>query len=124
MPSHKSARILLVEDHSETLHITDRVLRSWGHDVVAVSSYAEALAKFPQQPFDILVADIQLSGEAKDGVDLVAALKEVKPIKAIAVTGLGSQSDKKRHLSAGFDVHITKPVSADALARAIAACQW
>jgi CheY-like chemotaxis protein len=42
------------------------------------------------------------------------------PLRLVALTGYGQQGDVARALAAGFDIHLTKPATLDALRRALA----
>lgn len=123
LPQHTPARILVVDDHGESRRIMVSILKRWGHTVVEADSYTHALAATETFAFDILISDIEFAGEEQDGADLVAALKAQRPIKAIAITGRSSEADRRRHIAAGFDFHLTKPISSTALSEKIIECQ-
>ena len=53
-------RILLVEDHPDTLRVMARLLKSLGYGVVTAASVAEALHQMDAEEFDLLVSDIGL----------------------------------------------------------------
>jgi CheY-like chemotaxis protein len=53
-----------------------------------------------------------------DGYELARHLREratTQPIKMLALTGYGKASDKERATSAGFDAHLVKPISLEAI---------
>ena len=71
----------------------------------------------------MIVSDIGLPGE--DGYQLMAQLASRSgidggAIPVIAVTAYGRPEDKRQALAAGFRLHLTKPVSPQALAAAVA----
>ncbi len=64
-------------------------------------------------PFDALISDIGLPDG--DGYNLVRQAKLRQPLKAIALSGYGTEEDVRRSLEAGFDFHVTKPVDLNGL---------
>jgi signal transduction histidine kinase/ActR/RegA family two-component response regulator len=110
-------RILLVEDNVQTLRAMERLLRTRGHLVKAVTSAGEALAAAQGKPFDLLICDIGLPDST--GWDLLGTLKEQGPIIGIAVSGFATDEDRDRSLKAGFAAHLVKPIDMSQLEQAI-----
>lgn len=110
-------RILLVEDHAMTAHIMSRLLRSVGHQVVTVTTVASALAAFKAGSFDLLISDLGLPDG--DGRELIKQLRAIRPIRAIALSGYGMESDLQESARAGFMEHLVKPINAQQLRDAI-----
>lgn len=104
----KSLRILVVEDHKETLQALSRLLSHFGHEIAVADSAESALPIIESTEFDVILSDIALPGG--DGYDLVAKAKRRRPVKAVALTGFGATEDIERGKKAGFDFHLTKPV--------------
>ena len=102
-------RILLVEDHEDTLEILARLLRRWGYGVTTASSVQSALERASEQHFDLLVSDLGLPDGS--GYDVMRALKERYKLPAVALSGYGTDEDIRTSLDAGFTEHLTKPVS-------------
>jgi CheY-like chemotaxis protein len=68
------------------------------------------------------VAFIDIGLPALDGYEVAARIRAgqgPKPPRLIAMTGYGQDSDKKRAREAGFDAHIVKPASIEALKSAL-----
>jgi two-component system CheB/CheR fusion protein len=109
-------RVLLVEDNPDTLQSLQMLLELQGAQVTPASSAAQALQKAAQEDFDLLVSDIAMPG--MDGLQLIAELRR-RPRSArwpaIAVTGFSGAADGKRATAAGFDAHLSKPLSLEAL---------
>ena len=103
----KSVRVLLVDDHEDTLEFMSRFLTLCGHEVVTASSYVKALSAGQQQKFDLLISDIGLPDGS--GYDLMSALQARSPLKGIALSGYGMKADVDRSVAAGFSAHLTKP---------------
>jgi signal transduction histidine kinase len=114
---NRPVRILLAEDHADTLDVMSRFLTLCGHEVVAASSYEQALSFGQQREFDLLISDLGLRDGT--GYDLMARLRAVSSVKGIALSGYGMAADIARSLAAGFSAHLTKPCDASALNAAI-----
>ena len=112
-------RILLVEDHVATRVALEKLLARRRYDVSTAGSVSEAVALADRKEFDLLVADIGLPDA--DGYELMTTLRERHGLKGIAVTGYGMEQDVVRSKAAGFVAHLTKPVSAQTIERALAA---
>jgi signal transduction histidine kinase len=106
-------RILLVEDHADTADVLGRVLRSRGHEVRVCDSVASATSAVQEGELDLLLSDIGLPDGT--GLDLIRTLRREHKIPAIALTGYGMDDDVERCRDAGFDAHLTKPVSFEKL---------
>ena len=60
------------------------------------------------QRFDLVLCDIGLPDGS--GYDVISKAKAKGPIKAVAITGFGTDEDIRRSKEAGFDFHLIKPV--------------
>lgn len=112
-------RILLVDDHVDTLRGLTRLLERRGYEVTPAPTAAQALAEAERQEFDLLISDLGLPDAS--GHDLVRLLNARKPIPAIALSGYGMENDRTDSKDAGFSTHITKPVDFEQLIGAIQA---
>jgi CheY-like chemotaxis protein len=115
-----SVRILIVEDEPDTLEMLDASFRSRGFDTIACASAAEALECIGRKQFDILISDIAMP--EMDGLQLIRDLRarpELATVPAIALTGYASQTDAKAAISAGFDLHLSKPIDPSDLLAAV-----
>ncbi|MDQ3029594.1 MAG: response regulator [Actinomycetota bacterium] len=115
-------QVLLVEDDADTRQVLARLLRGAGHAVMTadtVASARQALESANGATVELLVSDLSLPDGT--GLDVVRALRGLRPglpsrpVKAIAVSGLGMADDVRASLEAGFDHHLTKPISFDTL---------
>jgi CheY-like chemotaxis protein len=109
--------VLVVDDDDANLRVMEIVLRSFGFDVCAAASCAEARACLDAARFDVLVADLSL-GDG-DALTLLAALGQRRPSVAVVVTGHTGPEHRARSYAAGFDAHLTKPLALDELERAV-----
>lgn len=111
LPSVNNLQVLVVDDDSDTRHFLTTVLEQNGAKVTAVASVSEALESLQQFRPDILVSDIGMPEE--DGYGLirkVRALEAQGGIPAIALTAYASAEERMHALSAGFQMHLPKPV--------------
>ncbi|WP_434386391.1 response regulator [Melittangium boletus] len=116
-PEAEPRRILLVEDNEDARLTLSEMLELWGHDVEVASDGLEGVTKALQRTVRLAVVDIGLPG--LDGYAVAERLRAQRgqDIRLIALTGYGAPEAKRRALDAGFDVHLTKPVNLEELAR-------
>jgi CheY-like chemotaxis protein len=107
-------RLLLVEDHIDTLRTFARILRQRGFDVQEATTVSEAIRS--SRSGDLLLSDIALPDG--DGCDLMRRLRE-RNIPGIAISGFGSAQDREEYRRAGFAESLVKPVDVDDLMSAI-----
>jgi CheY-like chemotaxis protein len=116
-------RVLLVEDAEDARELIALLLRERGAEVRTAISGREAMERLAEMLPDVLVSDIGLPGE-----DGHAVLKRVREwaeargewIPAIALTAYAGAEDARRAYRAGFQVHMAKPLEAEALVESVA----
>jgi CheY-like chemotaxis protein len=97
-----------------------KMLTRRGYEVREAASGEAALQLAQDCRFDLLICDVGLPGI--DGWSLVKQIRKHCPrIHTIAVSGYGRKEDRTASQVAGFDVHLTKPVTMVQLEAAIAA---
>jgi CheY-like chemotaxis protein len=111
-------RILIVEDHGDTLRSMKLLLTRLGYEVLEAENMTEALRIAEGEHFDILLSDIGLPDGS--GLELLKRIRETRNVPALALSGFGMDEDLERSRDAGFFDHLTKPVSIDRLRSAIA----
>src|SRR5687768_2821701 len=112
------ARILLVEDHDDTVRAMARLLDLSGFAVHTAGNVANALKLCDKHEFDLLIADVGLPDGT--GYDLMREVISRRcTSKGIAVSGYGTEKDVELSLRAGFSMHLVKPVPFDKLRDAI-----
>ena len=104
-----AAKILLVDDHSDTLRILSRLLKKWSYSVETADSVQSALKLAAKQKFDLLISDLGLPDGS--GREIMAEVKDRYGLRGIALSGFGTEEDVQASLSAGFEEHFVKPVS-------------
>ena len=119
-PEPSRRRILLVEDQQDARESLRLLLIAKGHDVAVARDGPEGLDMLRDWRPEVALIDIGLPG--LDGYQLAAAVRsdpKARDVFLVAVTGYGQPEDRRRALEAGFDEHIVKPVSPEALVRAL-----
>jgi hypothetical protein len=106
--SGRRLRILVVEDHCDTLQALSRLLSHFGHEISLADTAENALNTLKSKEFDVVLCDIALPDG--NGYDVIAKAKRKRPVKAVALTGFSATEDIQRGKEAGFDFHLTKPV--------------
>jgi PAS domain S-box-containing protein len=109
-------KILLVEDDSDSAEALVLSLEASGYDVKLAANGREALA-IDLEGIDIVVSDIGLPDMT--GHELVRALLETRSIPAIALSGYGTERDRRASEKAGFVAHLTKPIEVQTLTTTI-----
>jgi signal transduction histidine kinase/ActR/RegA family two-component response regulator len=118
IPARRPLRILLVEDHGDTLHVMAEFLETSGHEVERAPDVGSALRLAEAQSFDLLVSDLGLPDGS--GLDLMRQVRERYGLPGIAVSGYGTLDDVRLSQDAGFLDHLVKPVHPSKLKEAIA----
>ena len=116
-------RVLVVDDAPDALFFIAETLRRSGATVDPAGSVEEALAMFRQNRPDVVISDIAMPD--RDGYDMIRAVRELPPslggqVPAVALTAYAREEDRLRSLSAGFQVHLAKPVEPTAIVSAVA----
>jgi CheY-like chemotaxis protein len=106
--SGKPLRILIVEDHTDTLEALSRLLNHFGHEISTASNALNALQMIDSKAFDVVLCDIGLPDGS--GYDVVTKAKRKRALKAVALSGFAASDDIERGKKAGFDFHLAKPV--------------
>jgi len=118
----KPRRILVIEDKADIADAMRMALTLSGHVVdVAFDGETGIRKAFATRP-DVILSDIGLPG-ASDGLAVAETLRASGLFEStylMAITGSNHPDDVKRALSAGFDLHMSKPVDIRLLLRLIA----
>jgi signal transduction histidine kinase len=104
-------RVLLVEDHEDSAATLAMVLSIRGYDVRVARTLAQARGM--AEDCDVLISDISLPDGT--GLDLLREVRRHRDVKAIAVSGYGTEEDRRRSADAGFAEHLIKPFDPDRL---------
>jgi DNA-binding response OmpR family regulator len=104
-----SARILLVDDEQSIQTLLSYPLRKDGYHVTSVLDGVDALQRFEEGRFDLVILDLMLP--KIDGVEVCRQLRSRSQVPIIMLTAKGSETDKVAGLEVGADDYITKPFS-------------
>jgi len=107
--SNGSARILLVDDEHSVQTLLSYPLRKEGYHVTPALDGREALDRFGEGRFDLVILDLMLP--QLDGVEVCRQLRRRSQVPIIMLTARGSETDKVAGLEVGADDYITKPFS-------------
>jgi DNA-binding response OmpR family regulator len=107
--SDRPPRILLVDDEQPIQTLLSFPLQRDGYEVTAASDGQEALARFSEQPFDLVVLDLMLP--KLDGLEVCRRLRARSAVPIIMLTAKSEEIDKVLGLELGADDYITKPFS-------------
>ncbi len=115
----ENIRIVLVDDEPDSLELLRFVLTNQGAETVAFSSPTQALKNLEDIDPDLLISDISMS--EMDGYELIRRVRgmpfsKAKFLPAIAMTAYTSVEDRAAVLSAGFQMHIAKPINVSEVA--------
>src|ERR1700761_4174447 len=105
----KTARILLVDDEQSIQTLLSYPLRKDGYHVTGAHDGNEALARFDEARFDLVILDLMLPN--LDGAEVCRQLRSRSQVPIIMLTAKGSETDKVAGLEVGADDYITKPFS-------------
>ena len=116
-------RVLVVDDDSDALDLASSVLTGAGAAVRTCLSAPEGLAVLQQWRPDVLVSDIEMPGE--DGYSLIRKVRALDSdhggnTPAVALTAYGRTQDRILSLTAGYSMHVPKPVDPGELTTIIA----
>jgi DNA-binding response OmpR family regulator len=103
------ARILLVDDEAAVQTLLAYPLRKDGYEVISAHDGREALDRFAEQRFDLVVLDIMLP--KMDGIEVCRRLRSRSQVPIIMLTAKDDEIDKVLGLEIGADDYITKPFS-------------
>jgi DNA-binding response OmpR family regulator len=105
----RSARILLVDDEQPIQTLLSYPLRKDGYEVVQATDGEQALERFDEQAFDLVVLDLMLP--KVDGLEVCRRLRSRSSVPIIMLTAKSEEIDKVVGLELGADDYITKPFS-------------
>ncbi|MGH2965795.1 MAG: response regulator [Solirubrobacterales bacterium] len=104
-----STRILLVDDEQSVQTLLTYPLLKEGYEVVSAHDGREALDRFAEQRFDLVVLDIMLPHV--DGIEVCRRIRSRSQVPIIMLTAKDDEIDKVLGLEMGADDYITKPFS-------------
>jgi signal transduction histidine kinase/CheY-like chemotaxis protein len=115
-PGPGPVHLLVVDDNQDALHVLHVLLELDGHNVTVADNGSDAIRLMADKHPDVAIVDVGMP--VMDGFDVARAVRlnhALDDVMLIALTGYASESDKSRALAAGFDYHLTKPLSLEKL---------
>ena len=113
-------KILLVEDNLLNQRIVLFSLKKYNHEVTIANNGLEAVEKFKESEFDVILMDIMMP--VMDGLEATVKIREVEMIKQserrtpiIALTANTMDNDRDKCISYGMDEFMAKPFDIEKL---------
>jgi CheY-like chemotaxis protein len=118
----RSLSILVAEDNAVNQRVAMALLEKMGHRPILVMDGAEALSKWSEERFDVILMDVQMPGI--DGYEASRRIRRQESSNGtrtpiIAMTARAMNGDRALCIEAGMDDYVSKPVSRDALEHAL-----
>jgi PAS domain S-box-containing protein len=117
-------RILVAEDHPANQRLIMALLNKWGHTVELVDNGEAAVARSAEEPFDLILMDMQMPGMG--GLDATRLIRERErasgaagKVPIYAVSAAAMIDDQRLGMDAGLDGYLTKPIRQDQLLEVI-----
>jgi PAS domain S-box-containing protein len=121
-PELAGIKVLAVDDDADSRSLLAAILAQCGAEVQTCESAAQALKSLAEFHPDVLVSDIGMPGE--DGYSLIRKVRSsensYRRVPAVALTAFARAEDRMKALSAGFNMHVPKPVEPAELTTVIA----
>ena len=113
--------VLVVDDNDINLEVAKAMLSDFGLKVRTCNGGQLALELIQQQDFDLVFMDIQMP--VMDGLSCTKAIRSLggkySHLPIIAMTAHALEEDRKKHLAAGMNEHISKPISPEVLMQVV-----
>jgi signal transduction histidine kinase len=121
-PLLRGISVLVVDDDPAALEFARSSLEQHGAVVATAGSAREARERIVREPPDVILSDLRMPDE--DGLQLIREVRELdqqrgRNTPAAALTALGRSEDRRKALSAGYQMHVAKPIDPFELAAAV-----
>src|SRR5881296_3932042 len=115
----RSRHVLVIEDNPDAREMLRTTLEVDGHRVEVAEDGPQGVALARSSRPDVVLVDIGLPG--LNGYEVARQMRALlgRHVRLIAVTGYGQPEDRRRTKEAGFDAHLTKPVSCEQIAEVL-----
>ena len=119
--------ILIADDNCDAVDTLARLVGFWGHDARVAYDGLGALHEARRYPFDVGLFDVGMPN--LDGYGLARQLRQEQTVDEaflIAITAYSGKEFERLSASAGFDLHLVKPVAPQLLRQGVsqALCRW
>jgi signal transduction histidine kinase/ActR/RegA family two-component response regulator len=116
-PRGRGERVLVVDDNDDAARLLHEALSALGYDVRVAADGPTALRV--AEEFSPVIGVLDIGLPVMDGYELARHLRARGGIRLVAVTGYGQPSDRARSRAVGFEAHLVKPITLEAVARAL-----
>ena len=120
MPLGSGQKILIVDDNPDMVRTLGKLLALLGHTVISAREGLTAIKIAHEHQPDTILLDLGIPGMSGFDIARVMRKEMLAPVKLVAVSGYGQAEDKIKAFDAGFDHHLTKPVSKTDIERVLA----
>ena len=115
-------RVLVAEDNPTNQTLVAALLEQRGHHVSMVGNGRLAVERAAQQPFDVILMDVQMP--EMGGLEATAAIRAAERqsgghVPIVALTARAMTGDREQCLAAGMDAYVPKPIRSEELFAAI-----
>src|SRR5262249_7351229 len=120
-PAGRRLRLLIVEDNRDAADSLSVLLGLLGHEVRVAYTGPDGVGAAAGWLPDVVLSDIGLPG--CDGYEVARQLRRLPGLQGallVALTGYGSDEDRRRSREAGFDHHLVKPADPMVIQRVLA----
>ncbi|MBI3839280.1 MAG: response regulator [Planctomycetia bacterium] len=109
-------KILVVDDVQASAQTLAMMLRAIGQEASVAHDGPAAIEWVIEKKPDVVFLDIAMPGmNGYEVARLLRARPDLRSLRLVALTGYGQVEDRRKAAEAGFDHHMTKPASVDAL---------
>ena len=118
---HIASRVVIIDDNRDAASAMSELVERYGGSTRVANDATTGLAVIRDFDPDMVFLDIGMPG--MDGYEACRRIRQTPSqdhIVVVALTGWGQPHDKQRAVDAGFDLHLTKPVDPQAIARVLA----
>jgi len=108
--------VLVVDDNRDAAETLAALLSMLGHSAPVANDGHQALRMLPSLMPDVIFLDLGMPGMS--GYQVASAIRadaRYAAVRLVALTGWGGETDRKRTTQAGFDAHLTKPTTVEAI---------
>jgi CheY-like chemotaxis protein len=116
--------VLVVEDNLDSAQSLAELIELWGHEVRVALDGPAALEAAKEYKPEVVLLDLGLP--FVDGFEVARRLRQDPKLaraQLVALTGYHQEEDRRRSRDAGFDLHLTKPIDCDHLARLLSGAE-
>jgi PAS domain S-box-containing protein len=112
--------ILVVDDNGMNRLVATTILKNYGASVEEAQNGKEAIARLQNQPFDIILMDVQMP--VMDGIEATREIRKTvnKKVPIIALTAFAIKGDDEKFMNAGMNDYLSKPFLENQLLQVVA----